>query len=62
MVTTREFMNRAAPATRDDSALLDAYSKTIAAVVNRVASSVVNIRVVSERGPGGGSVFSIARD
>ena len=47
----------------DDGNLLDAYSKTVAAVVNRVASSVVNIRVQSaERGPGGGSGFIIARD
>jgi S1-C subfamily serine protease len=46
-----------------DDQLLDSYSKTIAAVVRRVASSVVNIRVVSgERGPGGGSGFIIARD
>ena len=36
-----------------DSHLLDAYSRTIAAVVNRVAPSVVNIRVLSgERGAG----------
>jgi S1-C subfamily serine protease len=42
---------------------LDSYSKSIAAVVNRVAPTVVNIRVVSgERGPGGGSGFIIARD
>jgi S1-C subfamily serine protease len=48
---------------RDDNQLLDEYSKTIAAVVNRVAPSVVNIRVMSnERGPGGGSGFFIARD
>src|SRR5215210_7046940 len=46
-----------------DADLLDAYSQTIAAVVNRVAPSVVNIRVLSgERGPGGGSGFVIARD
>ena len=46
-----------------DSHLLDAYSQTIAAVVNRVAPSVVNIRVLSgERGPGGGSGFILARD
>ena len=43
--------------------LLDSYSKTIAAVVNRVAPNVVNIRVLSgERGQGGGSGFIIARD
>jgi S1-C subfamily serine protease len=46
-----------------DDQLLDAYSKTIAAVVNRVAPSVVNIRVQSDaRGQGGGSGFVIARD
>ncbi len=49
--------------TTDDSQLLDSYSRTIAAVVNRVAPSVVNIRVVSGvRGAGGGSGFIIARD
>jgi S1-C subfamily serine protease len=47
----------------DDGQLLDGYSTTIAAVVNRVAPSVVNIRVLaSERGEGGGSGFIIARD
>jgi S1-C subfamily serine protease len=46
-----------------DDKLLDEYSRTIAAVVKRVASSVVNIRVVSgERGQGGGSGFILARD
>jgi S1-C subfamily serine protease len=46
-----------------DDELLDSYSRTIAAVVNRVAPTVVNIRVLSgERGPGGGSGFIIARD
>ncbi len=46
-----------------DEQLLDSYSQTIAAVVNRVASSVVNIRVVSHDGrSGGGSGFIIARD
>jgi S1-C subfamily serine protease len=46
-----------------DDELLDSYSKTIAAVVNRVTPTVVNIRVLSgERGPGGGSGFIIARD
>jgi len=50
-------------ATPSDDQLLDSYSKTIAAVVNRVAPSVVNIRVVSRDGrPGGGSGFIIARD
>src|SRR5207253_11007345 len=53
----------ATPENRTDNQLLDSYSKTIAAVVNRVAPSVVNIRVVSgERGAGGGSGFIIARD
>ena len=47
----------------DDGQLLDAYSQTIAAVVARVAPSVVNIRVVAgERGPGGGSGFLITPD
>src|ERR1043165_4813197 len=47
----------------DDSQLLDSYSRTIAAVVNRVAPSVVNIRVTAgERGQGSGSGFIIARD
>jgi len=47
----------------DDQILLDDYSKTIAAVVNRIAPIVVNIRVLSgERGQGGGSGFIIARD
>jgi S1-C subfamily serine protease len=46
-----------------DESLLDAYSKTVAAVVNRVASSVVNIRVLTSDGrSGGGSGFVIARD
>jgi len=47
----------------DDGQLLDAYSQTIAAVVRRVAPSVVNIRVLSgERGTGGGSGFILSRD
>jgi S1-C subfamily serine protease len=47
----------------NDAELLDAYSQTISATVNRVASSVVNIRVTSgERGQGSGSGFIIARD
>ena len=46
-----------------DGQLLDAYSQTVAAVVRRVAPSVVNIRVVTgERGPGGGSGFLITPD
>src|SRR5947207_5181659 len=48
---------------RGDEELLDAYSQTIAAVVNRVAPSVVNIRVTSSDRPlGGGSGFLITRD
>lgn len=46
-----------------DNELLDAYSKTISAVVSRVAPSVVNIRVTTKNGrAGGGSGFIIARD
>ncbi len=46
-----------------DDELLDSYSRVISAVVNRVAPTVVNIRVLcGERGPGGGSGFIIARD
>lgn len=46
-----------------DEALLDSYSQTISAVVNRVAPSVVNIRLIAKRGQsGGGSGFIIARD
>ncbi len=49
--------------TPSDDQLLDSYSKTIAAVVQRVASSVVNIRVETSRGRGGsGSGFVIASD
>ncbi len=66
MVTADEFLEHAPPSNSPsdgDSELLDAYSKTVAAVVNRVAPSVVNIRVQSaERGAGGGSGFIIARD
>jgi S1-C subfamily serine protease len=52
-----------APSSYGDHELLDSYSRTIAAVVNRVAPTVVNIRVLSgARGPGGGSGFIIARD
>jgi S1-C subfamily serine protease len=51
------------PADGGDDRLLDSYSKTIAAVVNRVAPSVVNIRVAAQDGrAGGGSGFVIARD
>lgn len=46
-----------------DAELLDSYSRTISAVVNRVAPSVVNIRVTTNKGrAGGGSGFVIARD
>jgi S1-C subfamily serine protease len=46
-----------------DEQLLDVYSQTIAAVVSRVSSSVVNIRVGSSQRPqGGGSGFLITRD
>jgi S1-C subfamily serine protease len=52
--------NEVAP---NDAALLDTYSQTIAAVVGRVASSVVNVRVTAgDRGLGTGSGFIIARD
>src|SRR4029077_26228 len=51
------------PLSQGDDQLLDSYSKTIAAVVNRVAPTVVNIRVLSgERGQGGVSGFIIAHD
>jgi S1-C subfamily serine protease len=48
----------------DDSALLDDYSRTLAAVVNRVAPSVVNIRAegVGRGGAGSGSGLIIAPD
>jgi S1-C subfamily serine protease len=47
---------------RDDE-LLDSYSRTISAVVNRVAPSVVNIRITTKNGRGGGgSGFVIAPD
>ena len=46
----------------EDGALLDSYSRTVHAVVNRVAPSVVNIRVESDGNRGGGSGFLIARD
>ncbi len=46
-----------------DDQLIDSYSQTIAAVVRRVAPSVVNIRVLAgERGSGGGSGFILSRD
>jgi S1-C subfamily serine protease len=53
----------AASAPIEDDMLLDGYSRTVSAVVNRVAPSVVNIRVEGEDGRGGGgSGFIIARD
>lgn len=56
-------LNRVASLPRSDIELLDEYSRTIAAVVKRVAPSVVNIRVASgERGQGGGSGFIVAHD
>jgi len=52
----------AEPSLGDDS-LLDSYSRTVSAVVNRVAPSVVNIRVEGKDGRGGGgSGFLIAPD
>ncbi len=52
-----------APSVMDDGHLLDAYSKTVAAAVRRVAPSVVNIRVETAKGRGGsGTGFVIARD
>jgi S1-C subfamily serine protease len=59
VVSAAGLLERSAP---NDSQLLDTYSQTIAAVANRVAPSVVNIRVQSERGSGGGSGFLITRD
>jgi S1-C subfamily serine protease len=53
----------ASPALPVDEQLLDAYSQTVAAVVNRVAPSVLNIRVLAgERGQGSGSGFFITPD
>ena len=40
-----------APASRGDEELLDSYSRTIAAVVNRVAPTVVNMEVSSHGRP-----------
>ncbi len=52
-----------AEASLGEAGLLDSYSQTVAAVVSRVAPSVVNIRVVSgERGQGGGSGFILSHD
>ncbi|HEY2341642.1 MAG TPA: trypsin-like peptidase domain-containing protein, partial [Chthoniobacteraceae bacterium] len=50
-------------ATADDDDLLDSYSRTVAAVVQRVAPSVVNLRIETAHGRGGsGSGFIIASD
>jgi S1-C subfamily serine protease len=58
-----DLRHREAASELQDEELLDSYSRTISAVVNRVASSVVNIRVTSKEGrAGGGSGFIIARD
>jgi S1-C subfamily serine protease len=47
----------------NDAKLLDVYSQTVSSVVDRVAASVVNVRVTEgQRGPGSGSGFIIARD
>lgn len=53
----------AAPTQETDAQLLDSYSKTVSAVVNRVAPSVVNVRIKSgQRGQGSGTGFLIAPD
>lgn len=57
-----EFNDPAVSLELNDSELLDSYSRTVSAVVNRVAPSVVNIRVQGPRGHGGGSGFIIAPD
>jgi S1-C subfamily serine protease len=53
-------------ASDDDTPLLDAYSRTVSGVVEKVAPSVVNIRVEHENrrgtGQGSGSGFIIAPD
>jgi S1-C subfamily serine protease len=54
---------QAAVSSPGDDSLLDSYSRTVSAVVNRVAPSVVNIRVEGKNGHGGsGSGFLIAPD
>src|SRR5688500_2396012 len=54
------------PDATEDSPLLDAYSRTVSGVVEKVAPSVVNIRVQHENrrgaGQGSGSGFVIAPD
>src|ERR1700678_3022060 len=59
---TSSELQTAEPSPGDDL-LLDSYSRTVSAVVNRVAPSVVNIRVEGKNGRGGGgSGFLIAPD
>ena len=61
--TTTSFTAIAPSEPIEDDTLLDGYSRTVSAVVNRVAPSVVNIRVEGEDHRGGsGSGFIIARD
>ncbi|MEN3368823.1 MAG: hypothetical protein V7609_966 [Verrucomicrobiota bacterium] len=63
MVTSLPTREESTEARESDDELLDSYSRTIAAAANRVAPSVVNIRVVSgAHGQGNGSGFLIARD
>ena len=50
------------PASVDDAQLLDAYSRTVVSVAEKINSSVVKIDAVHRRGPGGGSGFVFARD
>ena len=57
-----EFKDHAVAPELNDPELLDSYSRTVSAVVDRVAPSVVNIRVQGPRGHGGGSGFVIAPD
>ena len=65
---TSSEMDVPAPATGrgDDTPLLDAYSRAVSGVVEKVAPSVVNIRVEHENrrgtGHGSGSGFIIAQD
>ncbi|HEY5753718.1 MAG TPA: trypsin-like peptidase domain-containing protein [Chthoniobacterales bacterium] len=52
-----------APTPQTDAKLLDSYSRTVSAVVDRVAPSVVNVRIKSgQRGQGSGTGFLIAPD
>src|SRR5678815_173986 len=67
-ILARDDMGERSPAVADndpleDSELLDSYSRTIAAVANRVAPTVVNIRAEGVgRNGGTGSGFLIAPD